>query len=205
MHEGNPRSHPELLDLLARRFAASGFDLKFLTRAIVLSRAYQRDSRSAAAAEGEKQSALFGRMPVKVLSAGQLYDSLETIFGPPARATGVDARQGARAEFTQFFGDDGDPDPTDYRRGIPQALRQMNSGQFAGPGLDALVARLASPAGRAPEDVASDLFLTILSRRPTADERGKFESYLRGAGSPRDACRELAWALMMTSEFSLNH
>ncbi|MEW6161489.1 MAG: DUF1549 domain-containing protein, partial [Verrucomicrobiota bacterium] len=39
MHEANAPSHPELLDLLARRFVQSGYDLKFLTRTIVLSRA----------------------------------------------------------------------------------------------------------------------------------------------------------------------
>jgi hypothetical protein len=53
--------------------------------------------------------------------------------------------------------------------------------------------------------VAADLFLTILSRRPTADEQSRFTSYLKGAASARDAHRELAWALMMTAEFSLNH
>ena len=79
MHAANAPSHPELLDLLARRFAESGFDLKFLTRAIVLSRAYQRTSRPGDAPD--KQAALFGRMSIKVLSAGQLYDSLVTIFG----------------------------------------------------------------------------------------------------------------------------
>src|SRR6266545_346860 len=42
MHAANPPSHPELLDLLARRFVEAGFDLKFLTRAILLTRAYQR-------------------------------------------------------------------------------------------------------------------------------------------------------------------
>jgi hypothetical protein len=172
----------------------------------VLSRAYQRTSRpgDSAGAAAEKQAALFGRMSIKVLAAGQLYDSLETIFGPPAKATGVDARPGARPEFTQFFGEDGDPDPATYRRGIPHLLRQMNSGQFAGRNLDALVGRLAAP-DRPPEDVAADLFLTILSRRPTADELARFRSYLGRAESTRDACRDLAWALMMTSEFSLNH
>ena len=151
MHAANPPSHPELLDLLARRFAESGFDLKFLTRAIVSSRAYQRTSRPGDAPE--KQAALFGRMSVKVLSAGQLYDSLVTVFGPPAKTPGVDPRQSARAEFTQFFADDGDPDPTAYRRGIPHLLRQMNSGQFAGRNVAALVARLAKP-GRSADDVA---------------------------------------------------
>jgi hypothetical protein len=202
MHEANPPSHPELLDLLARRFIESGFDLKFLTRAMVLTRAYQRTSRPGDAPE--KQAALFGRMSIKVLSAGQLYDSLESIFGPPAKTPGADVRTGARREFTQFFGDDGDPDPTAYRRGIPHLLRQMNSGQFAGRNLDALVKSLSTP-DRSPEDVAADLFLAILSRRPTADERAQFRSYLQNAASPQDACRELAWVLMMTSEFSLNH
>jgi hypothetical protein len=202
MHEANPPSHPQLLDLLARRFIESGFDLKFLTRAIVLSRAYQRTSRTGDSPE--KQATLFGRMSIKVLSAGQLYDSLETIFGQPAKTSGVDARYGARREFTQFFGEDGDPNPITYRRGIPHLLRQMNSGQFAGRNLDALVGRLSTP-DRAPEDVAADLFLTILSRRPTVDEQAQFRSYLQKAGSAREAYRELAWVLMMTSEFSLNH
>lgn len=203
MHEANPPSHPELLDLLARQFAESGFDLKILTRAIVLSHTYQRTGRLDDGA-GEKQAALFGRMSLKVLSAGQLYDSLETIFGPPARASGVKAKQAARVEFVQFFGEDPDADPTAYRRGIPHVLRQMNSGQFTGGNLDGLVARLATP-GRPPDELLTDLFLTILSRRPSSKEQSQFVSYLERCGSAHDACREWAWALVMTSEFSLNH
>jgi hypothetical protein len=203
MHEGHPPTHPELLDVLARRFVESGYDLKFLTRAIVLSRAYQRASR-ADESGGEKQAALFGRMSVKVLTAGQLYDSLETVFGPPSKAPGLATRGGARWEFTRFFGDGGDGEPTAYRRGIPHLLRLMNSGQFAGGNLDTLVGRLAAP-GRSPEHVAADLFLAVLSRRPTAREQSQFRSYLQTAGSAGDAHRDLAWALMMSSEFSLNH
>ena len=201
MHAANPPSHPELLDLLARRFAESGFDLKYLTRAIVLSRAYQRTSRPGDAPE--KQAALFGRMSVKVLSAGQLYDSLAAVFGPPAKSPGG-PRSDARAEFTQFFAEDGDPDPTAYRRGIPHLLRQMNSGQFAGRNVAALAARSATP-GRSPDEVAGDLVLAVLSRRPTADEQRLFRDHAARAGSVEAAARELAWALMMTSEFSVNH
>jgi hypothetical protein len=202
MHSANSPSHPELLDLLAQRFAKSGFDLKFLTRAVVSSRAYQRTSRPGD--DPEKQAALFGRMSIKVLSAGQLYDSLVTIFGPPARTRRVDPRSDARAEFTQFFAEDGDPDPTAYRRGIPHLLRQMNSGQFAGRSVAALAARSAT-SGRSTDEVAADLFLSILSRRPTADEGRLFRSHAGRTGSVESASRELAWALMMTSEFSLNH
>jgi hypothetical protein len=201
MHTANAPSHPELLDLLSKRFIESGFDLKLLTRAIVLSRAYQRTTRPGDAPE--KQAGLFGRMSVKVLSAGQLYDSLATIFGPPERARKADPRQSVRAEFTQFFSDDGSPDPTAYRRGIPHLLRQMNSGQFGGRKAAALAARVAKP-GRSPDEVASDLFLTILSRRPTATEQSLFHDHASRVGSTEAAARELAWALTMTSEFSLN-
>jgi hypothetical protein len=209
MHSANAPSHPELLDLLARRFAESGFDHKFLTRAIVLSRAYQRTSRPSslptpsAGGEAKMQAALFGRMPVKVLTAGQLYDSLVAILGAPVRKSGG-PQQDPRAEFVQFFSDDGDPAPTAYRRGIPHLLRQMNADQFAGRNVAALAARLAKPA-RSPDDVAADLFLTILSRRPTSDEQTLFRDHANRTGSLETAARELAWALLMTSEFSLNH
>src|SRR5262245_21497117 len=201
MHAANPPSHPELLGLLARQFAESGFDHKFLTRAIVSSRAYQRTSRPGDAPD--KQAELFGRMSVKVLSAGQLYDSLVAVLGPPATVPGVDARQGARYEFTQFFAEDGDPDPTAYRRGVPPLLRLMNSRQFAGRNLSELAKRVAAP-GRPADEIAGDLFLTVLSRRPTADELRLFHDHQARSDSTEAACRELAWALMMTSEFSLN-
>jgi hypothetical protein len=202
MHAANPASHPELLDLLSEQFIESGFDLKFLSHGILMSRAYQRTSQ--AGDEPEKQAALFGRMSVKVLSPGQLYDSLVTIFGPPAREKGRDVRHGARREFTEFFATGGDPDPTEYRRGIPHLLRLMNSRQVAGPTVAELAAQLARP-GRTADEIAGDLFLTILGRRPTAGEQELFHDHVEQAGSLAAATGELAWALTKTSEFVLNH
>jgi hypothetical protein len=201
MHAANPATHPELLDLLAQRFAESGFDHKFLTRAIVLSHAYQRTSRTADAPDN--QAALFGRMSVKVLSAEQLYDSLVTILGSPARKQSGGPQGDWRAEFVQFFSDDGDPDPTAYRRGIPHLLRQMNSDQFAGRSLAALATRLATP--ERSDDVATGLFLTVLSRPPTTQEQELFHAHVDRVGSVETATREFGWALLMSSEFSLNH
>jgi len=202
MHEANPSTHPELLDLLARQFIATGFDLKSLTRAIVSSRAYQRTSRPGEA--DTKQAELFGRMAIKVLTAGQLYDSLEAVTGSPAKVTGIDVRRGARPEFIEFFADNGDPNPTDYRRGIPHLLRLMNSGQFAGGNLDSLVEGLAPP-GRKPAEVLLDLWVTILARRPAPDELRGLLATVESAAAPPEAYRQLAWALLMSSEFSLNH
>jgi hypothetical protein len=201
MHAGRAPSHPELLDLLTSQFIASAFDLKYLTRAIVLSEAYQRTSQAGDATE--EQATLFGRMSVKVLSAGQLYDSLATVFGSPAKTPGIDPRLGARPEFIQFFADDGDPDPTAYRRGIPHLLRLMNSRQFAGPNVDALARRVAQKE-RSTDEMAGELFIAILSREPTAEEQRQFRDHLGMSDSAQAACRDLAWALMMSSEFSVN-
>jgi hypothetical protein len=43
-HDENPPSHPELLDLLADEFVATGFDVKAFLRELALSRTYQRSS-----------------------------------------------------------------------------------------------------------------------------------------------------------------
>lgn len=212
MHSANQPSHPELLALLSRKFVESGFDLKYLSRAILLSHAYQRTSRpdkevSRTLASGnasEKQAELFGRMSVKVLSAGQLYDSLVQVLGPPAREKGINTRLGNRREFTEFFAQQGDPDPTAYRRGIPHLLRFMNSRQFAGRNISALVTRLTD-SGESAERTVERLFLTILTRRPTAGEKQIAQKHVSGSRSADDAYHELAWALLMSSEFSLNH
>jgi hypothetical protein len=138
-----------------------------------------------------------------VLSAEQLYDSLVTALGPPAKSSGIDARPSARYEFSQFFA--ADSEPTRYERGIPHVLRMMNSSQFAGGNLAALAARV-SPRGRSWDEAVEELFLTILARRPTSAERQLAREQLREPDtSPEAACRELAWALLMSSEFTLNH
>jgi len=199
MHEENAPSHPELLDLLSRRFVESGFDLKLLCRSILNSRTYQQTSRPGE--DADREADLFARMSVKVLTAEQLYDSLVVILGPPGKTRAIDARFGARHEFTAFFAEEGDPDPLRYGRGIPHALRLMNSPQFAGQNLEALAARVA---GRSPDDAIEELYLTILARRPTESERQLVREHLQNAKSLATACRELAWALLMSSEFSLN-
>ncbi|MCI0357084.1 MAG: DUF1549 and DUF1553 domain-containing protein [Planctomycetaceae bacterium] len=203
MHAGNPASHPEMLDQLSRRFAESGFDLKLLCRAIASSNTYHQTSRPGK--ESDSEAKLFARMSIKVLSAEQLYDSLVEILGPPAKAPGIDTRLGARSEFCQFFAGDGDPDPTRYERGIPHMLRLMNSPQFAGRNVSALISR-AEGNGRTADDVVEQLFLTILARRPTSAELELVRTQLRDSDAlPQTVHRELAWALLMSSEFSLNH
>jgi hypothetical protein len=201
MHAANPPSHPELLDALTRHFADAGFDLKLLCRAIARSRTYQRTSRPGEQADQDPR--LLARMPVKVLSAEQLFDSLVAVTGPPAKTPGLDARFGARHEFCQFFAADGDRNPLEYQRGIPHLLRLMNSPQFS-RNLPGLVSRTTT--NRAPDEAVEELFLTILCRRPTAAERELVrEQIISSDTPPAGVYRDLAWALLLGSEFSLNH
>lgn len=203
MHAGSPPSHPELLELLSRRFAESGFDLKLLCQAIMNSHTYQQTSQ--VGAQGDAEAELFARMPVKVLTAEQLYDSLVAILGPPGKSPGTRSPLGLRREFCQYFSGDGDPEPTHYARGIPHALRLMNSPQFTGHSLQSLVSRVTA-SERSPDEAVEELFLTILARRPAPAELQLVQAHLRDADeSPQTAYYELAWALLMSSEFTLNH
>jgi hypothetical protein len=69
---------------------------------------------------------------------------------------------------------------------------------------DRLVGRGAAMAD--PTTIAEELYLSILSRRPTPEERAEVADYLaRRATEGTSALRELAWALLASSEFRFNH
>lgn len=76
----NPPANPELLEVLAKDFAASNYDVKHLLRCICLSDAYQRTSRSEGQPKGDDP--LVSRMAVKPLSPEMLYDSLAVLLLP---------------------------------------------------------------------------------------------------------------------------
>ncbi len=203
MHAANAASHPQLLALLSEAFVAEEFDLKFLCRAILNSRTYGRTSR--AGTQGDREEALFARMSLKVLTAEQLYDSLVQVVGLPAKSTGIDARFGPRNEFCQAFASSGDPEPRRYDRGIPHVLRLMNSPQFVGRNLNSVVEQCTRSGGSTDSNI-EQVFVAILARRPTSNELQYVQQQLASADAEATVVyRRLAWALLMSSEFSINH
>ncbi|MCE9531596.1 MAG: DUF1549 and DUF1553 domain-containing protein [Planctomycetes bacterium] len=76
----NPPANPEMLDLLAKEFAASDYDLKHLLRCLCLSQAYQRTSRTTV--DARTPDKLVSRMTIKPFSPETLYDSLAVIMVP---------------------------------------------------------------------------------------------------------------------------
>ena len=108
---GERPTHPELLDWLAQRFVASGWSVKAMHRAMMLSRAYQMASDTTpAAAEKDANNDLLSHFNRRRLRAEELRDSILGIAGT------LDPSPGGPHPFTrestweytqhkQFFGD----------------------------------------------------------------------------------------------------
>jgi hypothetical protein len=208
----NPPSHPQLLIELADYFADNGYDLKSVYRAIGQTRAYQRSSewRSEGAPPAPE---LFGRMQVKTLTPEQLYDCLvrATRLALPDNmpANPGQPMPDARAQFVARF-NIGTTEATEFVAGIPQIMALMNgvlTSQATNPEQGGLLQALDAPLFDDGERVES-LFLSVLSREPTAEERSKLVEYVSqggAAGDRRKALGDLLWAMLNSPEFILNH
>jgi hypothetical protein len=207
----NPPSHPELLDELALQFTAHRFDFHYLIRAIVASRAYGLSSTGELPGAEDPRS--FARMPVRGMTALQLYDSLVQAAGlrrEPEQPYFVRTPGSLRREFLEKFKST-DEKATERQASILQTLTLMN-----GP-LTTTAASLETGA-TLPAVAASDflstaekieaLYLSALSRRPRADELDHLLRYIQGGGpahDPREALADLFWALLNSTEFGLIH
>jgi len=79
---GQPPTHPELLDYLARELVANGWSLKHLHRMMVLSNTYRMASQVDAVADAaDPQNKLWHRMNVRRLEAESIRDALLFVSG----------------------------------------------------------------------------------------------------------------------------
>jgi hypothetical protein len=210
MHDSNRPSHPQLLANLSAQFTANGFDVKGLIRAICNSETYQRTSKPTDS-NRDAGPELFSRMAVKVLTPEQMFDSLTQVLGAPDRANQRRRGNGMairlpnvtpRSLFVLFFKGDENADPTEYQAGIPQVLRLMNSPQLNNASMLGPILKDGKPA----EQVVEHLFLATLSRRPTQPELDRSLALVRKySNESRQAYADILWALLNSSEFTLNH
>jgi hypothetical protein len=206
MGEENPPSHPELLDELARQLVAHNFDLKYLIRAITYSQTYQRSSKGMHPSQNDPR--LFARMAVRGMTQEQLFDSLVQATYLHTESGALDA---ARAQFLARFPNQ--EKRTESHTSILQALALMN-GQ--------IVADMTSPDSQ--RSVAftayvdfpgwdnakriNQIYMGILSRRPSAEEAARIMKYVNSGGikkSEKAALSDVAWTLLNSAEFMLNH
>ncbi len=221
---GTAASHPELLDLLARDFAAHDFDLKYLIRAITATRAYQLTSaRSHSTSperrrreQGQDDRTLFALMPLRGLTGEQLFDSVSLATGYRDSGGGDDLLSGlvggnrsARSEFLTRFAPS--ERATDAQTSILQALALMNGKVTAAATTlergETLAAVAEAPFLTVGQRVET-LYLAALSRKPEPRELDRAVKFVRGArGKDRtaEALADLFWALLNSPEFVVNH
>lgn len=88
---GDPPSHPELLDYLARQFIDNGWRMKPMQRMICLSTAYQQSSRSPeakSAMEKDPENRFLWRFTPRRLEAEELRDAMLAVSGALNRKAG---------------------------------------------------------------------------------------------------------------------
>ena len=227
-------SHPELLNGLAQEFKDGGFHIKKLIREIVLSEAYQLSSRY----DGEWKSEyepLFARKYVRRLWGEEVADAVAQVSNlpiPMAVAATLNVtwamqlpeplgmpRAGGTAAFLDSFLR-GNRDNED-RRGdasITQALDMMNDAlvytraRASGTGATASFARqllTRYPATANNSALVQEMFLTVLSRPPSAAEllastTNKLDK-TTSTTARQQAVEDLLWSLYNKVDFLYNY
>ncbi len=208
----NPPSHPEVLDLLAKEFAAHDFDVKFIIRVITATRAYGLTSQQTD--ESQQTPGMFARMAVKGLTPEQIFDSIAQATGyqqpfNPEQPLNFNNDQ-RRQEFIETFANSSDS-PTERQSTILQALSLMN-GEFVADATGQSDSRTLASVAEAPfldtPQKIEALFLATLNRSPTDAEFETFSKYVSAKTSSKDqnaALGDVFWALLNSSEFLMNH
>ena len=229
-HPDNPPSHPELFTLLQREFTTSKFNTRQLLREIALSKAYQRSSQlpegvaaadvpddryrvalpkplspeqlawSLMIATGNRDRMLAGTVPTD-----EPFDAYSYING---RIERLPATIGETMElFSWMIGNPPGENPDDYNPAMGHALFLMNERlvlDWLTPRDKSLIARLVA-IDKNPAAV-EQLYLSVLSRPPSDDESKAAILFLdKHADSRPTALSDLAWSLLASAEFRLNH
>ncbi len=191
----NPPSNPELLAWLEKDFAVHQYDLRYLYRLILNSKTYQLSS--IASSSDPSAAAQFAFYPLRRLEAEVLIDAINSITGSsdlytsaipepftyiPKDQSAVSIADGSiTSSFLALFGRSaratGMSDERDNTTTSSQRLHLLNSGHIQekiekGPKIKALTS-----AKIPPDKIIENLYLTILSRRPTKKENQIVMSY----------------------------
>lgn len=221
----NPPANPELLAYLEKELVTAHYDLKHIYRLILNSRTYQQSS--VPASDHPEAEALFAYYRVRRLDAEVLADALSWIGGEgesyssltpepysflPQEERSIALADGSiTSDFLEMFGRPArDTGLESERTNTPtaeQRLYLLNSSHVQQKiARSPRLARLVRAAGGDEERLVRGLYLTILSRDPTAAELAAAQEYAKTPGlNQEQAAQDLAWALINTKEFLYRH
>jgi hypothetical protein len=178
--------HKLVVNRLGSSFRSSGFDVRWLFRTIMGSRAYQRESRIP-----ESDADLFTAARPTRLRPYEVAGNLERLAGENA---------GLVRAARQTFDQDPSRPQRDLEGSIQQALLMMNNGQFhqrlAGSPLKKELMQIKDN-----RSLVQEAFLGILARSPTDSETARYVSYVKTASNRGEAVDDMLWVLVNSAEF----
>ena len=219
----NPPANAELLNLLEGELIAARYNVKQLMRLILGSQTYQFSS--IVRTDRPEAEASFAAYPLRRLEAEVLIDAINQITGTTEKYTSAIPEpftfmpDGQRAialpdgsitsTFLEMFGrparDTGLAAERNNRITATQRLHLLNSSHVQrkieqGPRLQAILRTRGGPG-----EVVDTLYLSILSRFPTDQERIALRSHPAAARDSRVVALDVAWALINSTEFLYRH
>jgi hypothetical protein len=205
--------YPEVLDLLAREWTATGYDMKWLFRTLTQTQIYQRQIQPPARSDSPAAAVCPSR-----LRPEQIFDALvkalgfdehdRTIPAPaPSSAPAVTRQTGLRNMIYQAFKVDPSLPIDEVQGTIPQALVMMNSvlvnTYVAATGKTYLASALAK--GMSDEQIVTALYERTLSRKPKKREMEICQRFLNKVGKRKEALEDIFWSLVNSTEFLTKH
>ncbi len=219
--QGEPPTHPELLDWLAAELVRGGWRLKPTHRLIMTSAAYQQDgAANAVGLRLDPHNHLWWRMPPRRLEAEAVRDALlavggaldRTRFGPgtltetsPRRSIYLTVKRSRLLPLLQAF-DAPEPIQSIGERQLTtvptQALALMNS-PFVRQQAEKLARLVRPPTAEGLPAAVEEAYRRALARRPSAVERQTMLDFIRrpGPAGLDGALADFCQVLLCLNEF----
>jgi uncharacterized protein DUF1549/uncharacterized protein DUF1553 len=212
----NPPVNEALLEALAKDLTDHDFDLRYLMKTIVNSRAYQAGIETNVWNQDDKVN--FSHAMPRRLSAEELMDGLALAAGsrtkfaempPDTKAEEFPDPHVGKDGFLDVFGRPARESSCECERrsdiSLPQALNLMNGRTIADAIADpkGRVAKLIL-AGAADRAIVEDLYLAALSRFPTPKEYDAALTFLQNGQSRAAWAQDLLWSLVNSKAFLYN-
>lgn len=211
----NPASHPELLEMLAKQFANSNFDVRSLEKMILMSAAYQRSSTPLEQNESDRNN--FARQYVRPLMAEVILDSINLALGSEENFPGLpqgtqavevggDQVGGSINAMLATFGKGPRESVCECDRQVEPDLNQSIFLMVD----DLILKKIQNGKIRVllklkNKPLVEKLYLRLLGRLPQPAELEIGLEHLNSQPNRKSAFDDLVWALLNTREFITNH
>ncbi len=211
-------SNPALLKALAQDFIDHGYDIRYLMKVITTSEAYQMSARYNGTWDPSYEP-LFARHYVRRLWGEEVMDGVAQTSNLPTTYTvsgnkfnwamqSPEPRAIQNVVLASFLPGNRDDQERKSDGAVQQGLSMMNDpiimNRTRATGSGAAASLAAKLLLLQPSDLVDTLYLTVLSRPATDDEKKTALAYL-GTGTRQQKIEDLVWALYNKVDFLYNY